>query len=57
MQGMRRNRKGEAEYLVLDINACVNDVRAGAFAGGLVVDVGGVALLTVRDAGKAPGYI
>ena len=35
---------------MLDVDACVDDVRAGALAGGLVVDVGCVTLLAVRDA-------
>ncbi len=42
---------------VVDVDARVNDVGAGALAGALVVDVRGFARCAVRDAGQAPGDV
>jgi hypothetical protein len=47
----------EGTYIVLHVDARVNDIRARALAGAVVVHVRRGARLAVRDAAKAPGHV
>jgi hypothetical protein len=44
-------------YIVLHVDARVNDIRARALAGAVVVHVRRGARLAVRDAGKSPRHV
>ncbi len=44
-------------YGVVHVNARVDNVRARAFAGGLVIDIRGGARRVVRDARQTPGDV
>ncbi len=44
-------------YSVVHVNARVDNVRAGAFAGRLVVNIRGGARCAVRDARQTPGDV